>query len=112
MPSKKESKGEATKVHYEASKVCKRASKGKSVLQFTLTITFSDGCAVTVRNCILGIGKNGPWCTAPLIKYRPVMFSKELCDKLIENFQKDGYLDDLIPPDWTEQQEDIVEWQE
>jgi len=97
-------------ISYVASKVIKRQSKGKTILQFCLTITFNDGAAVEVRNCILGVGKKGPWCTAPLIKYRPIILNKILCDKLIENFQKQGFLDDLVPTTFAEDQEVELTW--
>lgn len=113
MAAKRKPEGTPVRVTYEASKVTKLASKkGRSVMQFTLTMTLSDGCSISVRNCILGIGKTGPWCTAPLIKYRPIIFSKALSDKLIAEFQKLGYLDDLGSPTWAEETDVTIKWEE
>ena len=97
-------------VSYVASKVIKRQSKKKTILQFTLTITFDDGAAVEVRNCIMGIGKKGPWCCAPLLKYRPILLNKILTDKLIYQFQAGGWLDELVPSTWAEDEEGEVKW--
>lgn len=95
---------------YTASKVRKVTTKKGTALQFTLTVTFDRGCTIYARNCIMGIGKNGVWCTAPLMKYRPVGFNKVLTDKLIEGFQKMGALADLSQPEWNEEDETTVEF--
>jgi hypothetical protein len=102
---------EVSAVSYVAEKVIKRQSKGKTILQFTLIVTLPEGGSIQVRNCILGVGKKGPWFTAPLLKYRPIMFNKIFCDTIIEQFQLQGHLDDLVPSCWTEDEEVEVKWE-
>ncbi len=104
-------KAKPTTTHYEASKVIKLPSKKGGVVQFTLTITFDEGCAITMKNCIIGIGKKGPWATAPLDKYKNTRWNQALSDKLIKQFQLAGYLDDIEPRTWAEGEEGTLTWE-
>lgn len=86
-------------------------SKGSSVVQFTLTITFgADDCALTIRNCLAGIGKNGPWAMPPQHKFKPVVWNRAFELRLIQGFQEAGTFDQLGPSTWAEEQDVTVEF--
>lgn len=107
MPAKR-----VDSIKFEASKVVKRVSKGKSILQFTLSIDLGEGRVLSYRNCILGIGKKGMWCSPSIQKYRADQWSKEFSDSIIKEFQLQGYLKDLDTPEFEEESTVNVTWSE
>lgn len=98
-------------VDYIASKVIKRASKkGKSIIQFTFTVEIVPGGSITFKNCIAGLGKNGPWVTPSIQVYRPTQWNEEFSQTIIAEFTRQGKFDDIVPA-WTEEEGEEIRWQ-
>ena len=110
MATKKKPDPTTLTIDYIASKVNKMASKkGKSIIQFTLTVVITPGGSFTFKNCIAGIGKKGAWVTPSLVTYRPFAWNQEFSDMLIKNLQTAGYFDDIVPA-WTEEEGGEIKW--
>lgn len=111
MSTKKNSKSEYNAhVDYIASKVNKRASKGKSIIQFTFTVVITPGGSFTFKNCIAGMGKNGPWVTPSIQKYRSTQWDMEFSNTIIAEFTRQGEFDDIVPA-WEEPEGREIRWQ-
>lgn len=85
--------------------------KGNSVIQFTLTITFgADEAACTWRNCLCGIGKDGPWVMPSQSKYKTAVWNKALAGRIIQGFKDAGTLKQIEGHVWQEDESVQVEW--
>jgi hypothetical protein len=98
--------------HFICSKVkIKGTKKGRSVIQFTCTLIFGkDQAACTWRNCLAGIGKDGPWAMPPQTDYNVVAWNKSFSEELLKGFRKAGYLDKIVPVAWAEEEDVTVEF--
>lgn len=88
----------------------KSEKRDSLILQYRFTMEFPDESAWTIRNCIAGVGKNGPWATPPLDRFKTITCNKKAQENMIEAFQKEGLLDGL-EPSWIEEEKVTVEWQ-
>lgn len=100
-------------IKFTASKVKVLANSKGSYIQFTLTMLFGvDEAGCTWRNCLCGIGKNGPWAMPSQHKFKPVVWNKPFAERIIKAFDEAGTLKQIEGKVWCEDEDVQVEWGE
>lgn len=69
---------------------------------FTLVLELPGGETVEMRQCLIGVGKDGPWTMPAMDKYRSNRWNGKMSKRIIEKFRDEGKLEDLTPNDWAE----------
>lgn len=98
---------------FSATKVNIRTNSKGSYIQFTLIMEFGDDeAACEWRNCLCGIGKNGPWAMPSQHKYKPSVWNKAFSERIIESFRESGWLGKIenSKMKWAETEDVTVQW--